>query len=90
MFEKLGLEKIQYDVTEFHLAFIHKSFDNKHNNERLEFLGDAILETAERDLHVQDGIVPRLLLLLLLCILGLVRCSCMEAFFGKLENGSLL
>ena len=26
-------------------AFIHKSYDNRYNNERLEFLGDAILST---------------------------------------------
>ena len=66
MFEKLGLEKIQYDVPEFHQAFIHKSFDSKHNNERLEYLGDAILETVISELlfkkfgDASEGLLTRM------------------------------
>ena len=41
-------ENISYNfknIELLELAFIHKSFDNKHNNERLEFLGDSILNS---------------------------------------------
>ena len=30
----------------FKQAFIHKSVSSNHNNERLEFLGDAVLEVV--------------------------------------------
>ena len=46
---KLLQENISYNfknIQLLELAFVHKSFDNKHNNERLEFLGDSILNSV--------------------------------------------
>jgi len=46
---KLFQENISYNfknIQLLELAFVHKSFDNKHNNERLEFLGDSILNSV--------------------------------------------
>ena len=46
---KLLQENITYNfknIQLLELAFVHKSFDNKHNNERLEFLGDSILNSV--------------------------------------------
>ena len=66
MFEKLGLERMQFDVPEFRQAFIHKSFDSKYNNERLEFMGDAILETVISELlfkkfgNANEGLLTRI------------------------------
>jgi ribonuclease-3 len=46
---KLLQENISYNfknIQLLELAFVHKSFDNTHNNERLEFLGDSILNSV--------------------------------------------
>ncbi|MCX7769641.1 MAG: ribonuclease III [Proteobacteria bacterium] len=43
--EKLVGEKIQ-EYRNFYIAFTHPSFDKKDNYERLEFLGDAVLNVA--------------------------------------------
>ena len=46
---KLLQENISYNfknIQLLELVFVHKSFDNKHNNERLEFLGDSILNSV--------------------------------------------
>ena len=42
-------QKIGYkfkDINLLKLALTHKSFNNQNNNERLEFLGDAILNSC--------------------------------------------
>lgn len=47
IFENFGIEIKKFQLYE--LAFTHKSFsneENSENNERLEFLGDAVLELA--------------------------------------------
>ena len=47
MTKKLLLVKKAYlELPLFKQAFIHKSFTSNQNNERLEFLGDAVLEIA--------------------------------------------
>lgn len=46
---KLLQENISYNfknIQLLELAFVHKSFDNTYNNERLEFLGDSILNSV--------------------------------------------
>ena len=40
----LAVNKLYLELPLFTQAFIHKSFSSDHNNERLEFLGDAVLE----------------------------------------------
>lgn len=40
----LKVKKSYFDLALFQQAFIHKSLSSTNNNERLEFLGDAVLE----------------------------------------------
>ena len=40
----LAVNKLYFELPLFTQAFIHKSFSSDQNNERLEFLGDAVLE----------------------------------------------
>ena len=40
----LAVNKLYLELPLFTQAFIHKSFSSDQNNERLEFLGDAVLE----------------------------------------------
>ena len=40
----LAVNKLYLELPLFKQAFIHKSVSSDHNNERLEFLGDAVLE----------------------------------------------
>ena len=40
----LAVNKLYLELPLFKQAFVHKSVSSDHNNERLEFLGDAVLE----------------------------------------------
>ena len=40
----LKIKKSYFELALFQQAFIHKSISSTKNNERLEFLGDAVLE----------------------------------------------
>ena len=40
----LAVNKLYLELPLFKQAFVHKSVSSNHNNERLEFLGDAVLE----------------------------------------------
>ena len=40
------VNQLYLDLPSFKQAFIHKSVSSDHNNERLEFLGDAVLEVV--------------------------------------------
>ena len=40
----LAVNKLYLEMPLFKQAFVHKSVSSDHNNERLEFLGDAVLE----------------------------------------------
>ena len=40
----IAVNKLYLELPLFTQAFIHKSFSSDQNNERLEFLGDAVLE----------------------------------------------
>ena len=40
----LAVHKLYLELPLFKQAFVHKSVSSDHNNERLEFLGDAVLE----------------------------------------------
>ena len=42
----LAVKKLYLELPLFKQAFIHKSVSADHNNERLEFLGDAVLEVV--------------------------------------------
>ena len=42
--DSLAVNKLYLELPLFTQAFIHKSFSSDQNNERLEFLGDAVLE----------------------------------------------
>ena len=42
--DSLIINKSYLDLPLFKQAFVHKSISSKENNERLEFLGDAVLE----------------------------------------------
>ena len=44
MSDFLSVNEDYLELPLFKQAFIHKSFSSNHNNERLEFLGDAVLE----------------------------------------------
>ena len=54
------------DINLLELALIHKSSNNKNNNERLEFLGDSILNLVISDYlysnftHVNEGLLTRM------------------------------
>lgn len=58
--EKL-LEKKVSNIDNFRLAFTHPSYDSKHNYERLEFLGDSVLNLAithilyDKYAHLKEG-----------------------------------
>ena len=42
----IAVNHLYLDLPSFKQAFIHKSVSSDHNNERLEFLGDAVLEVV--------------------------------------------
>ena len=44
--EKVKIPKKITNSKNYKLAFIHKSFDKDQNNERLEFLGDSVIQLA--------------------------------------------
>lgn len=54
------------DINLLELALVHKSSNNKNNNERLEFLGDSILNLIISDYfyfnfpHVNEGLLTRM------------------------------
>ena len=54
------------DINLLELALIHKSSNNKNNNERLEFLGDSILNLVISDYlysnftHINEGLLTRM------------------------------
>ena len=54
------------DINLLELALVHKSSNNKNNNERLEFLGDSILNLIISDYlfsnfpHVNEGLLSRM------------------------------
>ena len=54
------------DISLLELALVHKSFNNKNNNERLEFLGDSILNLIISDYlysnfpQVNEGLLTRM------------------------------
>ena len=54
--EKIKIPKKISNSKNFKLAFIHKSFDKNQNNERLEFLGDSVIQLAisEKLLHEEQ------------------------------------
>ncbi len=54
--EKIKIPKKISNSKNFKLAFIHKSFDKDQNNERLEFLGDSVIQLAisEKLLHEEQ------------------------------------
>ena len=62
--KKIGYEFA--DIKLLELAITHKSADSKSNNERLEFLGDAILSTAVSEYlytkfpHQKEGLLTRM------------------------------
>ena len=62
--KKIGYEFA--DIKLLELAITHKSADSKSNNERLEFLGDAILNTVVSEYlytkfpHQKEGLLTRM------------------------------
>ena len=54
----LKIKKSYLDLPLFKQAFIHKSASSNYNNERLEFLGDAVLEiiVSEYLFHRFEGL----------------------------------
>ena len=45
----LKVNKLYFELPLFKQAFLHKSVSSEQNNERLEFLGDAVLEIVVSD-----------------------------------------
>ena len=45
----IAVNQLYLELPLFKQAFIHKSVSSNHNNERLEFLGDAVLEVVVSD-----------------------------------------
>ena len=54
-------KKIGYEFADIKLLELatHKSADSKSNNERLEFLGDAILSTLFQNICTQNSLIRR-------------------------------
>ncbi len=64
--ENIKIPKKITNSKNFKLAFIHKSFDKDQNNERLEFLGDAVIQLAiseklyHEEQHFNEGELTRI------------------------------
>ena len=64
--ENIKIPKKIINSKNFKLAFIHKSFDKDQNNERLEFLGDAVIQLAiseklyHEEQHFNEGELTRI------------------------------
>ena len=64
--EKIKIPKKITNSKNYKLAFIHKSFDKDQNNERLEFLGDSVIQLAiseklhHEEQHFNEGELTRI------------------------------
>ena len=64
--ENIKIPKKISNSKNFKLAFIHKSFDKDQNNERLEFLGDSVIQLAiseklhHEEQHFNEGELTRI------------------------------